>query len=142
MKNNCSISLLIPALNEESCIHSTTVDSIQALAKYFDKYEVILVNDGSTDRTGAIMDEMARQRKNIRVIHNEKNLGLGLTYQKGIAVAQHDYLAWISGDGGMLAQSWPALLERVGTSDIITSYIVNFSEAKKGIRYILSVTYT
>lgn len=142
MKNNFSISLLIPALNEELYIHSTVTDAVQALDRYFYKYEVILVNDGSRDRTGAIMDELAKEHKNVRVIHNETNLGLGLTYQKGVAAARHDYLAWISGDGGMLSESWPAILERIGTSDIVTSYIVNLGETKSGLRYVLSVLYT
>ncbi len=142
MKNDCSLSLLIPALNEEPYIRPTVIEAIQAVERYFEKYEVILIDDGSRDRTGAIMDELARTHKNVRVIHNETNLGLGLTYQKGIAAAQHDYLAWISGDGGMLSQSWPAMLERVGTADIVTSYIVNLGEAKSGLRYLLSVCYT
>ncbi|CVI73546.1 putative glycosyltransferase EpsJ [Clostridiales bacterium CHKCI001] len=88
------ISVIIPAYNVESYI-AVCVRSV--LDQKFKDYEVILIDDGSTDRTGEICDKYAKKYEHIRVIH-QKNAGLSAARNSGIAHAQGKYLCFVDSD--------------------------------------------
>lgn len=138
-----TISFIIPALNEERVVE-TVIDQVMGkiAAAQFSDYEVILVNDGSTDRTGEIMEAAARRYKNVRVLHNATNLRFGNSYRRGLAEARLDYVALLCGDGGLPAASLPAIFECVGKADIVVPWMTNMAEIKSPIRYYLSGAYT
>jgi glycosyltransferase involved in cell wall biosynthesis len=77
------ITVLFPAYNEEENIRSAISKALEALRPRFERFEILIIDDGSRDRTGQIADELAREHREIRVIHNERNLGLGPTLYKG-----------------------------------------------------------
>lgn len=83
-----AISVLVPVYNVEKTL-KRCLDSI--LNQTFKNYEIILVNDGSTDNSGAICDEYAQMYDNISVIHKE-NEGLGPTRNRGIVEAKGEYI--------------------------------------------------
>jgi cellulose synthase/poly-beta-1,6-N-acetylglucosamine synthase-like glycosyltransferase len=58
---NKTITVIIPALNEEANIRATYDEVMDALQGCFEDYEIIIFNDGSVDRTGAIIDDLAKQ---------------------------------------------------------------------------------
>jgi dolichol-phosphate mannosyltransferase len=137
-----TITLIVPALNEEKLIVET-VNQIVAVTKgRFADAEVILVNDGSTDATGRLMDELSAQNACIRVLHNARNIGLGSSYHLGVAHARHEYVMLLCGDGGMPASSLPAIFDKIGAADIVVPYCTNLKEIKGPGRYLLSRTYT
>ena len=72
-----SLTVVIPALNEEGNVETGVSDILTALGDRFYSYEILIFDDGSTDATGAIADRLAAQNQNIKVIHHEKNRGLG-----------------------------------------------------------------
>ena len=72
-----SLSVLIPALNEAKNLEQTVVRLIEALTITVEDYEIVIIDDGSTDGTGAIADQIAAANTNIRVIHHPTNKGLG-----------------------------------------------------------------
>ena len=88
------VSVIIPVYNVEKylqrCVTSVTEQSYSNL-------EIILVDDGSVDKSGAICDDFAKKDKRIRVIHKE-NEGLGLTRNVGIKVATGNYICFIDSD--------------------------------------------
>ena len=88
-------------------------------------YEIILVNDGSTDNTGKIIDTLAAQNSRLRVVHNQRNLGLGGAYKCGAALARCDYVMLIAGDNIMPASDISLLLNHVGQVDIVLPYLAN-----------------
>lgn len=137
-----TISFIVPALNEEQVV-GTVIDQImnQVAGKFVD-YEVILVNDGSTDRTGEIMENAASRYDKVRVLHNPKNLGFGSSYTRGLADARFDYVMLLCGDGGLPAASLPAIFEKIGTADIVIPWMINLREIKSLGRYLLSQAYT
>ena len=113
------ITFLVPALNEEGKIEGTVTTITTAINHFSCDYEILLVNDGSTDATPQIMDRLARENQRVRVIHNEKNLGLGGAYKRGVQHAQKEYVMWISGDNAETMENIVNIISHVGQADII-----------------------
>ncbi len=114
-----SITFLVPALNEERKIEDTVKTIIRAINHFRCDYEILLVNDGSTDATPQIMDRLARENQRIRVLHNKKNLGLGGAYKRGIQHVRKDYIMWVSGDNAETAEHIINIISHVGQADIV-----------------------
>lgn len=140
--NKPTISFIVPALNEEAKIAQTVRETLEVVKDRFSDYELLLINDGSTDRTGEIMEELARQHNKIRVIHNSRNLGLGLTYQRGVRAARFEYVTIVYGDGGVPSESLPSIFEQIGKADLVLPYMVNLREIKTLTRFTTSLGYT
>jgi len=141
-RTHSTISIIVAAMNEEKLLEGVVSDTLSHLKEWFEDFEVILVDDGSTDQTPKIMDRMAENHAKIRVIHNPKNVGLGNVYRQGVESAQFEYVMMLCGDGGLPPASLPAIFERVGAADIVVPYIVNLRDVKSRSRYLLSRTYT
>jgi dolichol-phosphate mannosyltransferase len=137
-----SISIVIPALNEEVVVEGVVRDLAKQVAASFTDYEIILIDDGSTDKTGDIMDKLATELPNVRAIRNPQNIGLGSSYQRGLAEARCEYLMMLCGDGGMPAASLPPIFAAVGSADIVLPFITNLKQIKSRVRYFTSRTYT
>src|SRR5437763_7984603 len=81
-----SVSFIVLALNEQERIESTVANVLQAAQDSdVDHYEIVLVDDGSTDETGRIVDRLASERPDIRALHNPRNIGIGATFKRGAA---------------------------------------------------------
>ena len=125
-----TITLIVPALNEEALIVETVEQILHVVENRFGDYEVLLINDGSTDATGRLMDELAARHARVRALHNPANIGLGASYHLGVAHARHQYVMLLCGDGGMPASSLPAIFDRIGAADIVVPYCENLREIK------------
>jgi glycosyltransferase involved in cell wall biosynthesis len=137
-----SVSFIVPALNEEVVVENV-IRSIWATAnELLATYELILIDDGSTDRTGEIMDRLAGELAHVRVLHNSPNIGLGASYQRGVKEARLDHVMMMCGDGGVPASSLPPILAKVGSADIVVPYMLNLRVIKTPLRYAISRTYT
>jgi dolichol-phosphate mannosyltransferase len=137
-----SISIVIPALNEEPVLETVVRDIEKQVAAFFYDYEIILIDDGSIDRTSQIMDNLAQELPRVRAIHNPQNLGLGASYQRGVTEARCTYLMMLCGDGGMPAASLPPIFAAVGSADIVAPYVTNLKAIKSPLRYFTSRAYT
>jgi len=89
-QSHCSISLIIPAYNEEALIVESTLTSLKALSRLTDTFEIILINDASTDNTSILCDRLSQKHNNVRVWHNPINLGAGLSLRIGWSMARYD----------------------------------------------------
>ena len=122
---NKTVSIIIPAFNEEGNI-AAAVDSVtRAVSSIAEEYEIIVVNDGSRDRTGELADQLARLNPKVKVLHNEQNRGFGYSYRRGIEVAQKNYLTVFPGDNDMDAAVLTQLIAESTQADVITSYVSN-----------------
>jgi len=120
-----SISIIVPALNEEKAV-GPTVEAITAgLVDKFSRYEILIIDDGSTDGTADLSEALASRDSNIRVVHNPRNMGLGYNYRKGVELARNDYVVLFPGDNQFPADSISELLRHVGRADIIIPYHTN-----------------
>jgi len=121
-----SVSFIVLALNEEAHIEAT----VRAVSKAVEgstlsDHEIVLVNDGSTDKTGEVMEHLAVHNPKIKVVHNPHNLGLGNAYKSGLRVATGDYVMIIAGDDIMPSTDIALILECVGQADVILPYLSN-----------------
>ncbi|PIP23345.1 MAG: hypothetical protein COX90_02785 [Candidatus Nealsonbacteria bacterium CG_4_10_14_0_2_um_filter_38_17] len=93
-----SISIIIPAFNEEGNIKKVITRCLEVLPKLFEQFEIIAINDGSKDRTGEILESLKNQFKNLKVFHHLKNEGMGSAVRTGIQNAKNDLIFTISAD--------------------------------------------
>lgn len=121
-----SISFIVLALNEENNIQMTVETILDAVRNSRPAdYQIVLVDDGSTDGTSEIMEKLAAGNDKIIVVHNEQNLGLGGAYKRGINFAQCDYVMIVAGDNVMPSSDMSVILDRLGEADIILPYLTN-----------------
>lgn len=92
-----SLTIVIPAYNEEESIAFVLEDILKNLPKHIRDFEIIVVDDGSTDNTGAISDKFAKTNKHIRVIH-QSNSGYNFAMITGISAATKQYVGYFQGD--------------------------------------------
>ena len=116
------LTVIILAYNEEPNIEAAIESVIMAVKDVVDNYEIIVMNDGSLDRTGELAQAKANKNPKIQVVHNEKNLGYGAAYRKGLALATKTYVTTFSGDNDMSAGSLKDLIAAMGSSDVVCSY--------------------
>ncbi len=94
-----TISIVLPAYNEEVVIAQTIHDCLRAAQRVCPNAEVIIVDDGSRDRTGAIIDEWASRDARVVAVHNRPNQGYGGALLAGFAAARGEWLFFMDSDG-------------------------------------------
>ncbi len=94
-----SLSIFMPAYNEEGNIATTIIDARNAAGQVAKSYEIIVVDDGSKDRTGEVVAEMARYDKNIRLISHPSNRGYGSAVKTGLKACKKDWIFFTDSDG-------------------------------------------
>ena len=97
-----SMTVLVPAFNEAANLVPTIERLIDALTITIEDFEIIIVNDGSTDDTREVAERLASKYPIVRVINNEQNMGLGYSYKRGYREANKEFFVYIPGDN-----TWP-----------------------------------
>jgi dolichol-phosphate mannosyltransferase len=119
-----SLSVIVTAMNEAGNLAPTVENIIAAAAPRIPDVEVIIVDDGSTDGTGAIADRLAAADARVRVHHNERNRGLAFSYKKGIELATKEFTSWVAGNNIVPRKGLEDLFDRAGTVDTVLTYIL------------------
>ncbi len=91
------LSVFFPCYNEEENIHTLVEQALQVFPAFADVFEIILVNDGSTDKTAEIADQLASQHPEVRVVHQE-NGGYGAALTAGYSSATYDWIFFSDAD--------------------------------------------
>ena len=93
------LSVFLPCYNEEANLKNTYLNVKENLEKNVSEYEIIIVNDGSKDKTGEIADALAKKDKTIKVIHHNPNRGYGAAFKSGFYNASYPWITFIDADG-------------------------------------------
>jgi len=117
-----SISAVLPAYNEEALIGKTATAMAEVLAEITDDYEVIVVNDGSRDRTQAVVDEVAAQNPRIRCITHEVNRGYGEALRTGFSAATEDFIFLTDGDRQFDVRELARFTPELARADLVIGY--------------------
>lgn len=94
-----TVSLVLPAYNEEQVIAETASACLAAIGQACPNAEIIIVDDGSRDSTGAIIDRLAEHNACIRAVHNRPNRGYGGALRSGFSASRGDYTFFMDSDG-------------------------------------------
>jgi glycosyltransferase involved in cell wall biosynthesis len=124
-----SLTVFFPAYNDSGTIASLVITALQSAAKLTSNYEIIVVNDGSSDSTAQILDELARLYPQLRVVTHDVNRGYGGALRTGFATASKDVVFYTDGDAqydpSEIAVLWPALTPGV---DLVNGYKISRSD--------------
>src|SRR5438552_12001613 len=99
MRKLPSLTIFYPSYNEEANVERVTRAAVEAAGKFAEDYEVIIVDDGSRDRTGEIGDRLAMADPHVRCVHNRPNLGYGGAVQRGLRESRKQWIFFTDGDG-------------------------------------------
>lgn len=116
-----SITIAIPAYNEEESLPIVLKDTLKKLPKYFSDWEIIIVNDGSTDKTSQISEKFANKYKQIKVIH-QNNKGFSKAMHAAVKKASKDFVAYMPADGQFLINDMRHCFEVLKDADLILGY--------------------
>jgi len=136
-----SLTVLVPALNERGNIGPTVKRLIGALNITVEDYEIVIINDGSSDGTDEAADLLAREHPQVKIIHNPRTMGLGSCYLLGVDIACKNFFVYIPGDNTWPNRSFLELFGNLGKADLVTSYSSNPNVRPLG-RRIVSSLYT
>lgn len=120
-----SISVFFPCYNEQDNVTRTTEQALAVLEELNADFEVIIVNDGSSDATAKIADEIAAKNNRVKVVHHPTNLGYGAALQSGFKTASKELVFYTDGDGQFDINEMPPLLPLMQQYDIVTCYRLN-----------------
>lgn len=124
-----SLSAFFPCFNEEGNVERTTLNALRMLKEVTSDYELIIVNDGSADKTGEIADRLAKDHPNVRAVHHPRNLGYGAALQSGFKAACKEWVFYTDGDGQFDCADIHKLLPELQRFDIVSAYRLNRSDS-------------
>lgn len=117
-----SISIFFPCYNEQENVTRTFEKALMVLEKLDADFEIIIVDDGSSDETWAIAREIAERDERVRVVRHARNLGYGAALQSGFEAATKELVFYTDGDGQFDFGEMPPLLELTDRYDIVSCY--------------------
>jgi glycosyltransferase involved in cell wall biosynthesis len=134
------ISVIMPSLNEEKNLEQAVQNVIGALDRCGVRGEIIVVNDGSTDETGRIAEDLGEQHRFLSVLHHEKPQGIGASFWDGVQSAKAEIVTMMPGDGENDAAETLRYLPLLDHVDIVVPFVCN-KEVRSGRRRALSAVY-
>jgi glycosyltransferase involved in cell wall biosynthesis len=117
-----TLTIFFPCYNEEANVERVTRQALEVGRAVAAELEVIIVNDGSRDRTGEIADRLAAEIPEVRAVHNRPNRGYGGALQAGFAAATKNWIFYTDGDGQFDIGELPKLLPLLADHDIVSCY--------------------
>ncbi|OGN10143.1 MAG: hypothetical protein A3C61_03135 [Candidatus Yanofskybacteria bacterium RIFCSPHIGHO2_02_FULL_39_10] len=120
--NKIQLSIVLPAHNEADNLPILIRDVTNYMMGLGWNYEIIVVNDGSTDRTKEILDTLQRTDSHIKAVHHPKNRGYGATLRSGFSLATKEWIFFMDSDRQFNIQEMSKLAEHVDKYDIVIGY--------------------
>jgi glycosyltransferase involved in cell wall biosynthesis len=120
-----SINVFFPCYNEQDNVARVVRRAREVLEGIKADFEIIIVNDGSADKTGQVADSLATADGKIKVVHHPRNLGYGAALQSGFRAAQKKFVFFTDGDGQFDIAEMPAFLPLMERYDIVCGYRLN-----------------
>lgn len=122
-KNTHSVSIMIMAYNEVATLKWVVNEIEEVLLRYNCPYEIVIIDDGSTDGTGDLAEEIVKANPHIRVIHHDRNLGIGAVKRTGYREARYDIISFFPADGECPASIIDQFLPLMTDYDMVLGYI-------------------
>ena len=114
-----SISVLFPVYNEKNLVTVSVEHCLSVLSENFNDFEIIIINDGSTDGVGPTLDLLAKKDPRIKVLENYVNLNIGVALQRGLMFASCDYVVQNGVDLPLAPEDIAGLVRKMEDCDIL-----------------------
>lgn len=124
-----SISVVIPAYNEEETVESVAHEVVRVLSRITKDYELVLINDGSADKTREIINRLATKNKHIRAVHHKANRGFTGAMKTAFASAKKDLVFLAPADGQFDFNQLKSFIDAINDYDAAIAYRVKNEES-------------
>jgi glycosyltransferase involved in cell wall biosynthesis len=142
MAESRSLSIIIPAYCEAENILDTLENVTRALEPLQLIHEIIVIDDGSRDDTAALVTANLSRFANVRLLRNERNMGFGASYRRGVDAATLDHIVMVHGDNAWGHETLRELFSHVGEADIIIGYTRGMWRSRTWRRTLISKLFT
>ena len=123
------LSVFFPAFNDAATIASLVIAAVQTAGRLTPDFEVLVINDGSTDATASVADELARLYPQVRVVHHEHNRGYGGALRSGFGAASKELVFYTDGDAQYDPREMAQLWDKMGDGvDLVNGYKISRSD--------------
>jgi glycosyltransferase involved in cell wall biosynthesis len=137
-----SLSIVIPAYCESENILDTLDNVTRALEGLPIPHEILVIDDGSTDETAGLVESQRHRFPNVRLLVNERNMGFGWSYRRGVEAAALAHIVMVHGDNAWGHRTLREFFSHVGEADIIIGYTRGMSRSRTWSRTAISKTFT
>jgi glycosyltransferase involved in cell wall biosynthesis len=117
-----SLSFFFPAYNEEDSVEPVVREGLEVLPRFTRDLEIIVVDDGSSDRTGEIADRLAAADPRVRVVHHRPNRGYGGAVRSGLVASRKEYVFYTDGDRQFRLEDLGRLVPLLDHADVVVGY--------------------
>ena len=128
MKKVSQLSVFFPAYNEEKNIKETVLKALAILKEIAEKWEIVVVDDGSTDDTAKIVKKLSSNNENIHLISHRKNKGYGGVIKTGIYSCKYDLICYTDSDGQFNFEEIDKFLDKINENDLVIGYRLTRSD--------------
>jgi len=137
-----SLSIIIPAYNESENIIDTLDNVAKALEPLSIAHEILVIDDGSTDSTAALVTSNLHRFPTLRLLVNDRNMGFGWSYRRGVEAAAKDHIVMVHGDNAWGDKTLRDLFRHVGEADVIIGYTREMWKSRTWTRTLISKAFT
>ncbi|MCI0492456.1 MAG: glycosyltransferase family 2 protein [Planctomycetes bacterium] len=116
------LSLCLPCFNEEQVIGDVLLGATAVLPEFLDEFEIVVVDDGSADRTAAVVESLAAKDERIRLVRHKRNCGYGAAVSSALRAARGEWICFTDGDGQFNPLDLPQLLVAAHEADVVLGY--------------------
>jgi len=125
LERSATLSLILPAYNEEETIRQAIQEAVAALGPITRAYEIIVVEDGCTDRTAEIVNEESAKNSCVRLVRHPRNLGYGAALRNGFQAATMDLVAFTDSDCQFDLSELALMIPLSKNVDIVCGYRID-----------------
>jgi glycosyltransferase involved in cell wall biosynthesis len=137
-----SLSIIIPAYREAANIVGTLSHVTAALSSTGIDAEILVIDDGSTDETAALVRANMPRFPGVQLLVNERNMGFGWTYRRGVEAATGAFIVMVHGDDAWGSETLADLFRQCGKADIVVGYTRHMWRSRAFSRTVASKTFT
>lgn len=116
------LSAFLPARNEDANLLPMVEAMLRVLPAVAERWELIIIDDGSRDATCALADRLARQHASIRVVHHRTGRGYGAAIRSGLRAARYEYVFFTDADRQFDPGQITVLIAELGRADVVVGY--------------------
>ncbi len=138
-ENLPTLSVIMPSLNEADNIEAAISSALKAIEHFGIDGEIVVINDGSTDRTGEIVEKLMQKDERISLVAHDKPKGVGSAFWAGVKAAKHDFVTMIPGDNENDPMDVLAYYYLARDVDVIVPFIMNVEIRGKWRRILSSI---